>query len=330
MNLKRVFKFILSKAVKLLSLLFAVSVISFTLVAISPIDPIQSYVGADITRVSPEQREEIAEYWGLNESRILQFMNWGSAVIHGDLGTSLIYRAPVIDIILERFLASLGLMGLAWLLSGVIGFLLGVVAAVKQGTIIDRFIKTYCYTLASTPTFWLGLLLLTVFSVWLGWFPIGLGTPAGVLAEDVFILDKFKHLLLPVLTLSIIGVSNIALHTREKLVEVLQSEYILYAKAKGKKGYQLAYQHGLRNIALPAISIHFSSFGEIFGGSVIAEQVFSYPGLGQAVVQAGLGGDVPLLLGIVLFSSVFVFIGNLLADILYKVIDPRIRKGDLH
>lgn len=330
MNLKRVFKFILSKAVKLLSLLFAVSVISFTLVAISPIDPIQSYVGADITRVSPEQREEIAEYWGLNESRILQFMNWGSAVIQGDLGTSLIYRAPVIDIILERFLASLGLMGLAWLLSGVIGFLLGVVAAVKQGTIIDRFIKTYCYTLASTPTFWLGLLLLTVFSVWLGWFPIGLGTPAGVLAEDVFILDKFKHLLLPVLTLSIIGVSNIALHTREKLVEVLQSEYILYAKAKGKKGYQLAYQHGLRNIALPAISIHFSSFGEIFGGSVIAEQVFSYPGLGQAVVQAGLGGDVPLLLGIVLFSTVFVFIGNLLADILYKVIDPRIRKGDLH
>lgn len=330
MNLKRVFKFILSKAVKLLSLLFAVSVISFTLVAISPIDPIQSYVGADITRVSPEQREEIAEYWGLNESRILQFMNWGSAVIQGDLGTSLIYRAPVIDIILERFLASLGLMGLAWLLSGVIGFLLGVVAAVKQGTIIDRFIKTYCYTLASTPTFWLGLLLLTVFSVWLGWFPIGLGTPAGVLAEDVFILDKFKHLLLPVLTLSIIGVSNIALHTREKLVEVLQSEYILYAKAKGKKGYQLAYQHGLRNIALPAISIHFSSFGEIFGGAVIAEQVFSYPGLGQAVVQAGLGGDVPLLLGIVLFSSVFVFIGNLLADILYKVIDPRIRKGDLH
>lgn len=320
----------MSKAVKLLSLLFAVSVISFTLVAISPIDPIQSYVGADITRVSPEQREEIAEYWGLNESRILQFMNWGSAVIQGDLGTSLIYRAPVIDIILERFLASLGLMGLAWLLSGVIGFLLGVVAAVKQGTIIDRFIKTYCYTLASTPTFWLGLLLLTVFSVWLGWFPIGLGTPAGVLAEDVFILDKFKHLLLPVLTLSIIGVSNIALHTREKLVEVLQSEYILYAKAKGKKGYQLAYQHGLRNIALPAISIHFSSFGEIFGGAVIAEQVFSYPGLGQAVVQAGLGGDVPLLLGIVLFSSVFVFIGNLLADILYKVIDPRIRKGDLH
>lgn len=320
----------MSKAVKLLSLLFAVSVISFTLVAISPIDPIQSYVGADITRVSPEQREEIAEYWGLNESRILQFMNWGSAVIQGDLGTSLIYRAPVIDIILERFLASLGLMGLAWLLSGVIGFLLGVVAAVKQGTIIDRFIKTYCYTLASTPTFWLGLLLLTVFSVWLGWFPIGLGTPAGVLAEDVFILDKFKHLLLPVLTLSIIGVSNIALHTREKLVEVLQSEYILYAKAKGKKGYQLAYQHGLRNIALPAISIHFSSFGEIFGGAVIAEQVFSYPGLGQAVVQAGLGGDVPLLLGIVLFSTVFVFIGNLLADILYKVIDPRIRKGDLH
>ncbi|WP_197046669.1 ABC transporter permease [Oceanobacillus salinisoli] len=320
--------YFLSKLLKLVTLLIAVSIISFSLMNISPIDPVQSYVGADMTRVSPEQREEIAEYWGLDEPKAGQFINWGKAVLQGDLGTSLLYRAPVKEVIAERFLASLTLMGLAWVLSGLIGFLLGVLAAMKQGTWLDRFIRGYCYVLASTPGFWLGLLLLMIFSVWLGWFPVGLGTPAGVLAGDVSIMDKLRHLFLPVLTLSVVGIANIALHTRQKLIDVLESEYIRYAKATGERGISLIYRHGLRNISLPAISLHFASFGEIFGGAVLAEQVFSYPGLGQAVVDAGLGGDVPLLLGIVLISTIFVFTGNVIADVLYKVVDPRIRRGE--
>ncbi|WP_085993472.1 ABC transporter permease [Oceanobacillus senegalensis] len=326
MNAKRISIYIVGKTFKLITLLIAVSILSFTLVSISPIDPVRSYIGADMTRVSPEQREEIAAYWGLNESAIVQFANWGKAVLQGDLGTSLLYRSPVVDVIAERFILSLALMGVAWIISGMIGFILGVLAGMKQGTWIDRMIKVYCYTLASTPAFWLGLVLLMVFSVWLGWFPVGLGTPAGVLAADVSFMDKLRHLFLPALTLSVIGVSNIALHTRQKLIDVWNSDYVRYAMSKGERGFRLIWKHGLRNISLPAISLHFASFGEIFGGAVLAEQVFSYPGLGQAVVQAGLGGDVPLLLGIVLFSTVFVYTGNVLADLLYKVIDPRIRR----
>ena len=238
----------------------------------------------------------------------------------------MIYRMPVASVIAERFLASLMLMGLSWLLAGLLGFVLGALAGMKQGTWIDRIIKWYCFTLASTPTFWLGLLLLMVFSVWLGLFPVGLGAPAGVLAADVTLADRLLHLALPAFTLSIIGVSGVALHTRQKLVEVLESDYVLFAKAQGERGFTLFWRHGLRNISLPAVSLHFASFGELFGGAVLTEQVFSYPGLGQATVQAGLSGDIPLLLGIVLISAIFVFVGNFIADLLYKVIDPRIRK----
>lgn len=326
MHFQTMTKYIFGKMIKLASLLLAVSILSFTLISFSPVDPVQSYVGAEMTRVSPEQRENIAAYWGLNEPKVQQFINWGKAVVQGDFGTSLLYRSPVISVIGERFIASLALMTIAWAISGILGFILGVLAGMKQGTWIDRLIKGYCFTLASTPAFWVGLLLLIFFSVWLGWFPIGLGSPAGVLSENVSLGDRLQHLVLPALTLSILGVANVALHTRQKLIEVLESEYVRFARAKGETGIILFWRHGLRNVSLPAISLHFASFGELFGGAIIAEQVFSYPGLGQAIVQAGLGSDVPLLLGIVLFSTVFVFVGNLLADLLYRIIDPRLRK----
>lgn len=311
----------------MVTLLVAICFISFLLVKNSPIDPIQAYIGADMLKVGPEQREKIAEYWGLDQPFMTQFFNWGSAVLTGDLGTSMIYRRPVIEVIGERFLNSLVLMAVAWILTGVIGFAMGVIAAMKKGTWIDRIIKWYCFTMASTPTFWMGLLILIVFAVWLGWFPIGMGVPAGVLTENVTIMDRIQHLVLPVLTLSIVGVANVALHTRQKLIDVLASDYILFARARGEKGFMLFWRHGLRNVALPAITLQFAAFSGLFGGAVLAEQVFSYPGLGQATVEAGLRGDVPLLLGIVIFSTIFVFIGNLLADLSYRLLDPRTKEG---
>jgi peptide/nickel transport system permease protein len=325
MRFKLFLIFLASKLVKVCLLLVVLSILSFWLVSKSPIDPVQAYIGADMMVVGPEQRENIAVYWGLDRPPLERLYLWGSALIKGDFGTSMIFRKPVISVIKERFTASLILMGLAWTISGLIGFWLGVLAAMKQGTLLDRLIKTYCFTLASTPTFWLGLLLLIVFAVWLGWFPIGLAVPAGVLAEEVGILDRLRHLILPALTLSILGVANIALHTRQKLIDILASEYVLLARARGATEREVLFRHGLRNIALPAITLQFASLSELFGGSVLAEQVFSYPGLGQATVQAGLRSDVPLLLGIVIFSALFVFTGNLLADIIYRLVDPRIR-----
>ncbi|MFD1614221.1 ABC transporter permease [Gelatiniphilus marinus] len=323
-------KFILKKIGKLAGLLFAISLLSFTLISYSPVDPVRSYVGAEVSKISPEQRKNIEDYWGLNQSKPEQFMLWGKALLQGNLGNSLIYREPVSEIISNRFSASIALMGIAWVLSGILGFLLGVFAGMNEGSFIDRFIKSFSFILASTPSFWFGLLLLMVFAAWLGWFPVGLAAPAGSITSEVGFFDKMKHLVLPVLTLSIGGVASIALHTRSKLIEVLNSEFIRFARAKGESGTRLLWRHGLRNISLPAISLHFASFGELFGGAVLTEQVFSYPGLGQAVVKAGLGADIPLLLGITLFSVIFIFIGNFLADLLYVVIDPRMKTKASH
>lgn len=324
--MKNMTRFILLKCLRIATLLVAICFISFMLVKKSPIDPIQAYIGADMMKVSPEQREQIADYWGLNEPLLIQFTSWGSAVLQGDLGTSMIYRQPVSEVIAERFGNSIVLMMTAWLLSGLIGFSLGIIAAMNRGKWIDRSIQWLSYTLASTPTFWVGLLMVIVFAVWLGWFPVGLGVPVGVLSTDVTLVDRLQHLILPALTLSIVGVANIALHTRQKMVDVLSSEYVLFARAKGEKGFTLFWRHGLRNVALPAVTLQFASFSELFGGAVLAEQVFSYPGLGEATVQAGLRGDVPLLLGLVIFSTIFVFAGNTIADILYKFVDPRTRE----
>lgn len=321
-------KFLLGKVLRIASLLVALCIITFVLISFSPIDPVRSYIGADMLRVSAEQKDKIAEHWGLDKSPIERFLHWGKAVVHGDLGTSMIYRRPVVSVIKERFFASAMLMGVAWIFSGFFGFVLGIIAGIKRGSWVDRLIKWYSLMLASTPTFWLGLLLLIIFSVWLGWFPVGLGVPAGVIANEVSFWDKIYHMILPGLTLSIIGVSSIALHTRQKTIEVMNSDYILFARAKGEHGFKLFLRHGLRNMVLPAITLQFASFSELFGGSVLAEQVFSYPGLGQATVQAGLRGDLPLLLGLVLISAVFVFSGNLAADVIYCLVDPRIKEGD--
>jgi len=321
--------FLLGRILRLLTLLVAVSVLSFLLLELSPIDPVRAYVGADMLKVGPEQWAKIAEHWGLDQPLPERFARWGMAILRGDFGVSMIFRRPVLAVIGERFLASLALMLTAWVFSGVFGFALGVLAGMKQGTWTDRLIKWYCLTLASTPLFWLALLMLLTFAVWLSWFPIGLGVPAGVPTYEVTLSDRLYHLLLPALTLSITGVAGVALHTRQKLVEVLQSDYVLFARARGESGLQVLLRHGLRNIALPVTTLQFASFSELFGGSILAEQVFSYPGLGQAAVQAGLRGDVPLLLGVVAFSALFVFAGNLAAELLYWLIDPRLRpKGD--
>ncbi|MFC0472241.1 ABC transporter permease [Halalkalibacter kiskunsagensis] len=328
-NISFIVSFFVKKSIRLASLLFAVCLFSFMLISYSPMDPIQAYIGADMMRVGPEQREQIAETWGLDKSPTQQFLYWGASDFQGDLGTSMIYRRPVAEVIHEKFYNSLVLMMTSWVLSGVIGFVMGIVAAMKKDSWLDRLIKWYCYTLASTPTFWMGLLLLLIFAVWLRWFPIGMGVPAGVLAEHVTVADRIKHLILPALTLSIIGVANVALHTRQKLIDVLSSDYILFARARGEKGFTILWRHGIRNIALPAITLQFAAFGELFGGAVLAEQVFSYPGLGQATVEAGLRGDVPLLLGLVIISALFVFAGNLIADLIYRVVDPRVKERRL-
>ncbi len=323
--------FITKHITKFLLLMVAVSMVVFILVSASPIDPVQANVGqAAYINMSAEKRAQLNEYWGADKPVWERYASWAGSFVQGDMGTSLRYNAPVADVISNRFLNSVVLMASAWLISGVLGFVLGIIAGVYRGRLPDKIIKGYCFLLASTPTFWLGLVVLIVFSVWLGWFPFGFSVPIGVAESNVTLADAAHHLVLPALTLSVIGIANIALHTREKTIDVMQSTYFRFARARGLSVWGAMRHHGLRNLLLPAITLQFASISEIFGGSVLVEQVFSYPGLGQAAVRAGLGSDVALLAGIAIVSAAIVFGGNLIANLLYGVIDPRIKRGEAH
>ena len=322
---KGLLKYLFSTVARMLVLLVAVTLMSFLLVHNAPMDPVDAFLGEIV--VSEEQRAKIAEHWGLDKSPAEQYVIWVKNTLHGDMGESRTYHEPVTKVLGERFRASLLLMGTAWILSGVLGLLLGIVAGVYKDRWPDRIIKTFSLILASTPVFWIGLLVLVVFAVELQWFPLGLAVPIGKVESEVTWMERLHHLVLPALTLSITGVANIILHTRQKLIDVMESEYVLFARARGETLKQLVTRHGLRNIALPAITLQFASISELFGGSVLAERVFSYPGLGSTAVVAGMQADAPLLLGIALFSALFVFAGNLTANILYGIIDPQIREG---
>lgn len=314
--------------IRMILLLFAVSVVAFGLISSSPIDPLQANVGqAALGSMSPEQITKLQEYWGVGQPPLERYLSWAGDFIRGDMGTSLLYRQSVSSVIAVKLGNSLFLMIMAWVIAGVLGFTLGVISGMNRGKAVDKIIKGYSLVIASTPAFWLALMLLMIFGVWLKVLPIGLSVPIGVEASGVTFWDKVQHAILPAVTLSITGISNITLHTREKMIDVMESDYVLFARARGEGKWSIFKHHGFRNVILPAITLQFASISEIFGGSVLVEQVFSYPGLGQAAVTAGLGSDVPLLMGIAVISAVFVFGGNFIANVLYTVVDPRIRRG---
>ncbi|MFG6332242.1 MAG: ABC transporter permease, partial [Lachnospiraceae bacterium] len=291
-------------------------------------EPPQAHLApAALAPPRPPPIAKLPAYGGSGVPPAERFLAWAGDFFRGDMGVSLLYRQPVTKVIGEKLVNSLWLMTIAWVLSGAVGFVLGIAAGIREGSIADKIIKGYSLLIASTPAFWLALVLLMIFAVWLKVLPIGLSVPIGVEAGGVTIADRIRHAILPAVTLSITGIAGITLHTREKMIEIMESDYVLFARARGESTLEIVKNHGLRNVLLPALTLQFASISEIFGGSVLVEQTFSYPGLGQAAVTAGLGSDVPLLLGITVISALFVFGGNLIANVLYGVIDPRIRRG---
>lgn len=328
--MKNVLKFLMKNLFRAVIILLLVSIVSFILISKSPVDPIRTYLGeVGMANASPEKIQQLKNYFGVNTPPVERYLNWLKDFVRGNMGDSLIYRQPVLKIIGEKVLNSLALMTIAWILSGILGFIMGIIAGVNRGKLIDRIIRGYSYILASIPTFWLALLLLLIFAVWLKVLPVGLSAPIGKAAEDVTLGNSIRHIILPAVTLSVVGVANIALQTREKMIEVMEEDYIYFAKSRGEALLAIIKKHSLRNIILPAITLQFASISEIFGGSILIEQVFSYPGLGQTAINAGLQGDAPLLLAVAVISAAIVFIGNTIANLLYGIIDPRIRRSSL-
>ncbi|MEG0099189.1 MAG: ABC transporter permease [Citrobacter sp.] len=321
-------KSVLGHFLRLIVLLVLVAAGTFILLSFSPVDPIRAYIGNDLLHVPPEQYARIAARWGLDQPLWERFGHWFVRVLQGDLGYSMLFNAPVASVIKERFATSFALLSGAWLLSGLLGTAMGFVAGRFLNRWPDKMICRLSYLLSSLPTFWIGMLLLAVFAVRWPLLPVCCAWEPGNSGDMATFVERLRHLVLPVCALSLLGLGQITLHTRESIASVMKSEFVRFARSQGDKGWSLLRHQVLRHAITPALCLQFASLGELFGGALLAEKVFAYPGLGQATIDAGLRGDVPLLMGIVLFSTVLVFMGNSLSSWLVHVLNRAVERPD--
>lgn len=321
-------KSVVGHFLRLIVLLVLVAAGTFMLLSFSPVDPIRAYIGNDLLHVPPEQYARIAARWGLDQPLWERFGHWFVRVLQGDLGYSMLFNAPVASVIKERFATSFALLGGAWLLSGILGTAMGFVAGRYLNRWPDKAICRLSYLLSSLPTFWIGMLLLALFAVRWPVFPVCCAWEPGNSGDMATLAERLRHLVLPVCALSLLGLGQITLHTRESIASVMKSDFVRFARSQGDKGWSLLRHQVLRHAITPALCLQFASLGELLGGALLAEKVFAYPGLGQATIDAGLRGDLPLLMGIVLFSTVLVFIGNSLSTWLVHVLNRALERPD--
>lgn len=321
-------KSVVGHFLRLIVLLVLVAAGTFMLLSFSPVDPIRAYIGNDLLHVPPEQYARIAARWGLDQPLWERFGHWFIRVLQGDLGYSMLFNAPVDSVIKERFATSFALLGGAWLLSGILGTAMGFVAGRYLNRWPDKAICRLSYLLSSLPTFWIGMLLLALFAVRWPVFPVCCAWEPGNSGDMATLAERLRHLVLPVCALSLLGLGQITLHTRESIASVMKSDFVRFARSQGDKGWSLLRHQVLRHAITPALCLQFASLGELLGGALLAEKVFAYPGLGQATIDAGLRGDLPLLMGIVLFSTVLVFIGNSLSTWLVHVLNRALERPD--
>lgn len=321
-------KSVVGHFLRLIVLLVLVAAGTFILLSFSPVDPIRAYIGNDLLHVPPEQYARIAARWGLDQPLWERFGRWLARVLQGDLGYSMLFNAPVASVIKERFATSFALLCGAWLMSGLLGTAMGFFAGRFLNRWPDKMICRLSYLLSSLPTFWIGMLLLAVFAVRWPVLPVCCAWEPGNSGDMAGFTERLRHLILPVCALSLLGLGQITLHTRESIASVMKSDFVRFARSQGDKGWSLLRHQVLRHAITPALCLQFASLGELFGGALLAEKVFAYPGLGQATIDAGLRGDVPLLMGIVLFSTVLVFIGNSFSSWLVHVLNRAVERPD--
>jgi len=298
---------------------------NFFLFRVVPTDPLaHMFRGRSISR---EAQDALRVAFGLDQPIGTQFLYYLRETFTGNLGISYHSRQPVWDEIVERMPATLALLGTSWLLAALIGTLGGIIAGWRRNTWKDRTITSTTMLFYSVPDFWLGILLLVGFSVILGWFPIGgMHTVGTSYTGFAAVADYLRHLFLPALTLTVAYLGEYTMVTRSSLVEVMSEDYLTVARAKGLRDKVVRNRHALPNALLPVVTLAALNLGFILSGAIAVESVFSWPGLGQATAQAIRGPDFPMLQGLFLLFSASVILFNLVADVLYLYLDPRVEE----
>lgn len=309
--------FILRRLLSALPTLILVSLFVFTLQKLLPGDPVQAMAGEER---DPAVMEYLREKYRLNDPVPLQYVHWVGNVLQGDFGTSLRTEQPVTTLLASKLPVTLELAVLALVIALLIGIPTGVISAVRKGTATDYAANVFALSGISIPHFWLGILLIMIFAVKLQWLPASGFVPLG---EDVG--QNLKTLILPAFVLGA-GLSGVLMrHTRSAMLEVLRADYVRTARAKGLFPRTVILKHALRNALMPIVTLTTLLFGELLGGAVLTEQVFSIPGFGKMIVDAVFNRDYAVVQGVVLCVAIGFLLLNLLADVLYRLINPRLR-----
>lgn len=353
------FRYIIRRLLQAIPTLFGISIISFVLVSAAPGDPVMKRTFDP--KIKAGDRELIRRQLGLDQSPVIQYITWftgialragdqvaelendrtacsyvtllnatfcdkGGGVIRGDLGTSLNTREPVWERLVQKMPATLELGIASLLLSIVIGVPLGVLAAVYRGSPFDYVVRFLASVFQSIPIFWVGLIMILVFAVVLGFLPSN-GRQTATLNQEFDLVDRLRHLLLPSLTLALGGIAGFSRIMRTETLEVLHTDYVRTARAKGLAPTNIWFIHALRNALIPLMTILGPAIVGVLSGALVTETVFGWPGMGRMTVAAVGQNDYPMVLGAGMFFALLTIIGNLLSDIFYGVVDPRVRLG---
>lgn len=302
-------------------ILVAITAIIFTLLQLTPGDPLDAYLTPDQV-LSQEQRDSLRHELGLDRPAPIRYFFWLREVAKGDLGRRIKDGQPVALVIRQRIGPTLMLMGSGLVIGIALGIFLGVVSAVKQYSVLDFILTILAFLGASTPAFFAGLLGLYIFSLRLGWFPAGGFATPGI---SFSVRDHIDHLILPALMLSLFQVSSIMRYTRSAMLGVLTQDYIRTAQAKGLSQRVTIGSHALRNALIPVVTVVGATVPALIGGAVFLESIFSWPGMGTLYLDAIAGRDYPLIMGMTFIIATVILVANLLTDIAYAFIDPRIR-----
>ena len=316
-------RYIVKRLLQTIPILIGISIIIFALVNLQPRDP---YAHMMDPNLSAEMREEMLQKIGYYDPLPVQYVRWLGRAVQGDLGYSIVYKSPVLKVIGSRIGNTFVLSVTAILLSMMIAIPIGIVTAIKRKQLIDYVATVIALMGLSIPAFFFGMLMIKWFAVDLKWLPIsGMVTAGAHLEGMAYVKDVASHMILPTLVLALINTASLMRYTRSHMIEIIEQDFIRTARAKGISSYRVIYKHALKNCMIPIITIISLQIPTLLSGALLTETIFIWPGIGRLNYEAVMNRDYPLIMGIVMCIAILTLTANLIADILYALIDPRIK-----
>jgi peptide/nickel transport system permease protein len=314
-------RFVVRRVLQAIPTFFGITLLSFVVLRLAPGDPVLIMFGGGNLRA--DEIEALRKAYGLDQPIPVQYLSWLGHVLQGDFGRSFLYKRPVLEMIQSALPNTLLLAGLALACTVLVGVPLGVIAARYRGTWVDQLIRVLGVAGHAIPEFWFGLLFILILSVQFRLFPVGGMLTVGKDALDV--PDRLTHLVGPVVTLSLGGIANYSRYMRTEVLEVLGQDYVRTARAKGLRENVVLSVHALRNALLPLVTALGTGIALVLSGAVVVEQVFAWPGMGRMTFEAARSKDYPIVMGVVVISSLMLLVSYILRDVTYSIVDPRVR-----